>query len=171
MKTFKKLGLAAFAVLTLALTSCNSDEDGGSGGGLPTYINGTVAGVAFETVMSGQAIKQTMGGTQVIMISSSNASTATPTNYDTLHIVLADVTAIGTYTVDTSTQSTLNFVKHTGSSTETWGTNYCAGVTGTITVTTINDDKVEGTFSFTGAKQGSCSDTKVVTAGTFRGTF
>ena len=47
----------------------------------------------------------------------------------------------------------------------------CTVATGTITITAITATKVEGTFSFTGAKDDDCSSHKVVTNGEFRGTF
>lgn len=98
-------------------------------------------------------------------------TSVTATDYHTMTVVLIGVSAPGTYEVNSDTNTTLGYAEETSGTDVSWDTGDCEGASGTITVTTLTDTKVEGTFSFTGANDEACGDQKVVTNGSFRGTF
>lgn len=177
MKTLKKIGFIAFAAFTLVLSSCSSDSDGGGSSSLDTYITAKVDGVSFETAsIQGQsvgvAMKQGTGDMQLITISCGDQTSFDDQNYKAIYIALVGpVTAGSTYQVNSSTNNTLGYTETNGDVDVTWDTGDCENATGTITVTSISDTKIEGTFSFTGSDQNQCSSQKTVTNGKFRGTF
>jgi len=175
MKKMKTFGWAAFAALTLAFTGCSSDDNGGGNSSLDTYITAKVDGNSFETYsINGQSLgvatRSGTGESSAIIISCSNATAVTATQFESIQIALIGITAPGTYQVNANTNSTLGYVMATPTNVS-WDTGDCEGATGTVTITTLNETKVEGTFSFTGAKDDDCASHKVVTNGEFRGTF
>ncbi|AWA28771.1 hypothetical protein HYN48_00950 [Flavobacterium magnum] len=175
MKTFKKIGLTALMALAFVFNSCSSDSDGGGSSSLSTYISAKVDGVAFETAsIQGQsfgvASKSGTGDMQVISVSCTNQSAITSQTYDAMHVILVGpVTAGTTYQVNQDTDHTLGYVEAPGNI--SWDTGDCQNATGSITVTTLTDTKIEGTFNFTGSKDDDCASQKTVTNGKFRGTF
>jgi uncharacterized protein DUF6252 len=177
MKTFKKFGFTALAALAIALSSCSSDSDGGGGSSsLDTYISAKVDGANFETTSFqgqslGVATKSGSGDSQAIIVSCSNATDVTSQNFEAIHIaIIGPVTVGNTYDVNSNTNTTLGYVMANPSNVS-WDTGDCDGATGTITITALTDTKIEGTFTFTGAKDDDCASHKVVTEGEFRGTF
>ncbi|MGK4567094.1 hypothetical protein [Flavobacterium sp. 3HN19-14] len=182
MKNLKKFGFVAFAAMALVLSACSgSDDDGGSGSSLATYINAKVDGVQFKTTSfngqsAGIATKQGSGDQQLIAISCTDASAVGDMEFNGMQVILIGQVAAGqTYQISPTSQSILAYTINTnggGSNNNTeWDTDNCDGATGTVTVTSLSDTKIEGTFSFTGKKENDCSSQKVVTNGSFRGTF
>ncbi|OYU81662.1 MAG: hypothetical protein CFE23_04115 [Flavobacterium sp. BFFFF1] len=168
MKTMKKFGFTAMAALAIALSSCSSDSDGGSGSNAATYINASVDGTAFETFevqgqSSASASRIVSGSDTFITITGVSSTT------DAMEIVLHNITATGTYPAGPSNDLTLVY-SATSSQMAYASDADCTGATGTVTVTSISDTKIEGTFSFTG-KTDDCTGQKAVTNGKFRGTF
>ncbi|MES2544868.1 MAG: hypothetical protein V4548_08275 [Bacteroidota bacterium] len=173
MTTIKKLSLASFAIMTLLLTACSND-DGGSGGGssLPTYITGKVDGVSFTTNLeaAGVATKSGSGASSAIIISCANLTSVAQSEYESIQIALIGITATGTYIVNKDTNNTLGYIEnHTPN--HSWDTGDCSSASGTITVTSISETGIEGTFSFIGSDDDDCTSTKNVTEGHFKGTF
>ncbi|AWI24572.1 DUF6252 family protein [Flavobacterium pallidum] len=177
MKTFKKIGLTALMALALVFNSCSSDSDGGGSSSLSTYISAKVDGTSFETAsIQGQsvgvAMKQGTGDMQLITISCGDQTTITDQDYKAIYIALVGpITAGTTYQVNSTTNNTLGYTETAGDNDVTWDTGDCENATGSITVTSISDTKIEGTFTFTGSKEDACSSQKTVTNGKFRGTF
>jgi len=174
MKTFKRIGLAALTALALVVTSCSSDDGasgGPSGSALDTYVNATVAGAAFETFsIQGVSLGTASKNGTFVTVSGIAKSSATATDSRVITIALMNVTGTGTITFNANTNN--GVLSYFDSATnKSWASGNCDAGTATVNVTTFNDTKIEGTFTFTGADSDNCSSTKVVTNGSFRGTF
>ena len=173
MNKMKFLGRAAIVALAFAMmTSCNNDDNNGSGGSTAngTYIKGKIDGSSWQTLeIQGQsvAIATTMGSgdSRTILINGSGDMTGS----DSMVIQLIGIDSPGTYEINAQTNSLLAYVRT--SEDTSYDTSDCDAATGTVTITTINDTKVEGSFSFTGKVDEDCSQTKSITNGTFRGVF
>ena len=173
MKALKLIGKCLFLSLSMLALSCSSDDDGGGGGSTPdgTYIKAKVDGTQYVTYSisgfsAGVATSSGSGSGRLIMITGSNDM-----NGDTaFSINLLGINSTGTYEIGPDSDSTLAFVL-TGGSGVSYDTSNCAGATGTINITTLSATEVKGTFSFTGKDDENCTDSKSVTAGSFRGVF
>jgi hypothetical protein len=175
MKAIKLIGKCLFLSLSMLALSCSSsDDDGGGGGGSTpsgTYIKAKVDGTQYVTYniqgfSAGVATSSGSGSGRLIMITGGNDMNGNTA----FSINLLGINATGTYDIGPDSDSTLAFVM-TGGSGVSYDTSNCAGATGTINITTLNDTKVEGTFSFTGKDDENCTDSKSVTSGSFRGEF
>lgn len=171
MKTLYKSFFALMAA-TAMLTSCSDDSDGDTGGGnVPstgTYINAKVGSDQFETMSiqgftTGAAAKTGVGESTYITISASSENT------NTMVITMAGVTGEGTYELGPESQT---FVAFADMATDMMyhSSADCANVTGELKVTHYSDEKIEGTFSYTGADD-DCTGSKNVTNGKFRGVY
>lgn len=171
MKTFFK-SIFAFVAATALLISCSDDDGGSTGGGnVPatgTYINAKVGGDQFETmsiqgITTGAAAKSGSGESTYITISASSQDT------NTMVITMVGVTETGTYQLGPDSQTFVAFAD-TGSDMAYHSSADCANVSGEIKVTHYSDEKIEGTFTYTGADD-DCTGTKNVTNGKFRGVY
>lgn len=175
MKNFKTMGLTAFAALSLMLTSCGSDDGGESAGPvgstLDTYVSAKVDGVNFETfAIQGFSLGTASRDGSFVTVTGISQESATATEQKVITIALMDVTGPGTYTLNANTNAGVISYFETATD-KSWDSGNCDAGTATIVVTTFNDTKIEGTFTFTGADGDNCSSTKNVTNGEFRGTF
>ncbi len=169
MKTLKNFGLLAAMVFAVLLTfSCSSDDNGG-GGGNPSgsYLHAKVDGTQFKAEIQGistvGASRIGSGEGQIITII---GGTIDGTNFS---IILRGINIAGTYTLNPDSDSVIAFTTAGGAA--AYGTGICDGATGTLNLTTINEEKIEGTFLFTGKDGEMCSSTKNITEGSFRGIF
>jgi hypothetical protein len=170
MKTLYKTGLAVIAAMAL-FTSCGGDDNESTGGNGPStgsYINAKVDGADFKTMSiqgyTTAAAAKTMAGDQTfITISASSSET------NSMVIALTGITAEGTYNVGPGTENVVSFVDF-ATDTAFNSSEDCSGATGTLKVTHYSEEKIEGTFTFTG-KNDDCSGSKTVTNGKFRGEF
>lgn len=173
MKPITKLSLVAFA---LCLFSCSKDDDNAEiftppAANNPTnasYVTAKVDGYDFSSIIFGtstaQCTRVSPGPDQLITILGGDMSA------NNITVTLYGISAVGTYTVNNTTNSFLNFTP--GSGGVAYATSECESASGTITVTHIDNAKVEGTFSFTGVDTENCSGgSKTVTEGSFRGTY
>lgn len=175
MKNFKTFGLMAFAALSLMLTSCSSDSDGGStgpnGSNLDTYVNAKVDGVNFETFsIQGVSLGTASRDGSFVTVTGISKASATAMEQKMITIALMDVTGPGTYTLNANTNAGVVSYFESGTN-KSWDSGNCDAGTATVIVTTFNDTKIEGTFTLTGADSDNCSSVKNVTNGSFRGTF
>jgi hypothetical protein len=171
MKTLKRIGLLAFTALSLTFVSCGDTEGSGTGIELDTFINAKVDGSDFKTfavgnISAGTAVRS---GNNVSVIGvAKTAHDATESR--TITIVLANITEPGTYNIsNTSIGSRLAYYDSVADT--TWDTTDCEGAAGTVNVTTLSDAIIEGNFAFTGKDDDDCSSQKVITSGSFKGTF
>ena len=185
MKTIKRLSVVFALIVAATISSCGgSDDDAAPVVSIPangTYINATVDGAPFTTVIAGQstggiATRGGSGATSVILVSGTSVNLATMAT-QSINISLIGVNAVGTFNVNnssTTNQSYMSLITTAGAVAGTevvYDTATCSGATGTVIITSLSATKVEGTFSFTGKKSGACSMTKTITAGSFRGVF
>ncbi len=170
MKTLKNFGLLASMVFATVLTfSCSSDDNGGGGSGdiSGSYLHAKVDGTQFKAEVQGfSTVGASRIGTGEGQIISIIGGTIDGTN---VSISLMGINTAGTYTLNPDSDSVMAFT--TAGGIASYGTGICAGSTGTIIISTVNDEKIEGTFSFTGKDGELCSSTKMVTEGKFRGVF
>jgi Family of unknown function (DUF6252) len=172
MKTFKTISKVALIALTVILSSCSKDSSSSSSTPATpsgSYILATVDGASFSTTIAGIS---TASGSR----SGSGASTliqvvGADINSNSIAMNLFGITTTGTYTLNADSDSVIAFTPPTGGA--AYGTGGCAGASGTMNVTFIDNTKIEGTFSFTGKDVDNCatSATKTVTNGSFRCVF
>ncbi|HEY0092176.1 MAG TPA: DUF6252 family protein [Flavobacterium sp.] len=176
MKAFKSLTKFSVVAVFLIVAGCSSDDDDNN---TPTptpstpngtYLKGKVDGTSWQSLeLQGQslavAVTSGEGTGRLIMINGSGDINGS----DSMVINLLGIDAPGTYTINSDSDSVLAYVN---TATETsYDTSDCSGATGTVTITTINTTKVEGTFSFVGKVDEDCSQTKTIAEGQFRGVF
>jgi len=171
MRTIYKTAMVLIAATTL-LTSCSDDDGGSTNPNVPTtgsYISATVAGASFET-LSQQGFNAASSTKQVIGDDTFITITATSAGTNSMVITLMNVTGEGTYDVGPSSD---NAVAYFDTATETAFASSadCAGAEGELKVTHYSDEKIEGTFTFTGKNDDDCSQSKNVTNGSFRGIY
>ncbi|MFY0483391.1 hypothetical protein ACI6PS_12380 [Flavobacterium sp. PLA-1-15] len=174
MKNFKKIGYMAFAALSLMFTSCGSDDGGETvlpGSNLDTYVNAKVDGVNFETFsVQGISLGTASRDGSFVTVTGISQESVTATEQKVITIALMDVTGPGTYTLNANTNAGVLSYFETATD-KSWDSGNCDAGTATVVVTMLNDTKIEGTFTFTGADGENCNSTKNVTNGSFRGTF
>lgn len=171
-KTFSKLALVVFAVI---ISSCNKDDaPAPAQSQIPatgSYITAKIDGADFTTTIFGvstaTANRVGTGPNALIQV------LGTDLGGNNISITLADLNIIAgqTYTLNPSLDgSVMAYVSTTSGG--AYGTGICEGSIGTLVVTTYDNTKIEGTFSFTGKDGENCSATpKVITSGSFRGVF
>jgi hypothetical protein len=172
MKTLKSISKLALVVFAVVLSSCSKDSDSSSSNQATpsgSYINARVDGASFSTTIAGVSTasgsRSGMGDSTLIQVLGSDMSA------NSIAINLLGITATGTYTLNGDSDSVIAFTPATGGA--AYGTGGCSGATGTLNVTFIDNDKIEGTFSFTGKDVDNCatSATKTVANGSFRCIF
>ncbi len=157
--------------MAVAVMSCSSDDDGGNGGGSTpggTYVKAKVGGTMNETyriqgISVATAITNGTGDGRLIMIGGSIDQMGTKA----WSINLLGINAEGEYSIGPDSNSTVAYVENQVS----YDNSNCAGATGTVNITHIDDEKVEGTFSLTAKNDEDCSQTRTITEGSFRGVF
>lgn len=165
MKTFKTVRKSIFvAASLLILASCNKDDAPAANptGLTSSFVNGKVAGVSYASIVT-TCSKTGSGSSVVVNILGGDIAG------NSLTLVLFGITAPGTYTIDNSTDSVLNYSPSTGGI--AYSTGECENATGTVTVTAYDQTHIEGTFSFIGKDPENCSASKTITEGTFKGIY
>lgn len=175
MKTITNF--AKFGILSIALflSSCSGDDDSTpvtETSNVPTtgsYITAKVDGSTFSSIIYGvtsaTASRVGTGVGALITVLGANQ------NADSIAISLLGITATGTYEISPNTDSIMAFTPVSGGL--SYSTGECAGTVGSVTITYIDNSKIEGTFSFKGKDSDTCetSAMKTVTEGSFRGVF
>ncbi|MEE4260074.1 MAG: DUF6252 family protein [Bacteroidales bacterium] len=157
MKSKNLLSMLLIAGIVL-LMSCNKNDDDtgpiGSNGSISLKVDGST----WNASLSVQAVNA--GGVINVTGSDSNAKQA--------GITLYGITETGTYKVGPPNQGNmLRWTEGLGQ-TQTFQANGVIG-DGTITVTELTDNKIKGTFSFTGFSTEQTS--KQITEGKFEANF
>jgi hypothetical protein len=169
MKTFQTSLRSIFVAASLILlASCSKDD--APVNNIPvvpansSYVRGTVAGAAYSSLIASCSVAGS-GTDRIITILGGDMGA------NSLTVVLYGIDAPGSYSVNNTTNSVLNYSP--GSGGVAYSTGECDAASGTITITAIDATHVEGTFSFTGKDTENCDTgaTKTVTNGTFKGVF
>lgn len=169
LKRFGKIGIMAMA---LVVASCSDDDDNGGGGpsgNAGGFISAKVDGQQFNSleiqgVSTVVATRTTSMVGELIMIQGSSS------DMKSVVINLLGITATGTYTISPENDGSVLAYVETAES-MSYDTSNCSGATGTITITKLDSEVIEGTFSFVGKVDESCSQSKNITDGSFRGKF
>ena len=169
MKSFKSISKLVLVVCAVVLSSCSKDSDSSSSNpSTPSgsYIAAKVNGANFSTTIAGvsTASGSRSGSGDFTLIQVIGADM----NGNSIAINLLGITATGTYALNADSDSVIAYTPPTGEA--AYGTGGCSGASGTMNVTFIDNEKIEGTFSFTGKDVNNCetSATKTVTNGSFR---
>jgi len=160
MKTIKTTFVVLFtAVLSI---SCNKSDDASTTVANDNFIRCKVDGVNYE--ITGNQIfnyKDASG----FNISFNN--TVLTTGID---MALSGVPAVQTYTCNPSNITTVGRLQYR--SPDIYSTAFCAGSSGIVTITSVNGNTVQGTFSFSGKRLLMCTQAaKAITDGTFKITY
>lgn len=174
MNTFKSISKLVLVGLTVLLSSCSKDDDNSSptpANLAPTsgsYITAKVDGADFSSVIFGvsTATANRIGTGEDTMIIVLGGDLAT----NSISINLMGISAPGTYPLNPSLDGTaIGYVSSNAAA--SWDTGNC-DASGTLTVTALDNTKIEGTFSFVGKNGENCTAAaKNITNGAFRGVF
>jgi len=173
MKTIQTFGKLFIAASIILLSSCSSDDNNNTPvTPIPvqansSFVQGKIDGASFSSFIFGTSAascsRSGTGADAIITILGADMTA----NSITVH--LHGIAAVGSYTVNSSTDSLLNYSP--GSGDFAYATGACDGASGTINVTVVDATHIEGTFSFVGKDAENCSATKTITEGTFKGVF
>ncbi|MDP2161516.1 MAG: hypothetical protein Q8K02_13605 [Flavobacterium sp.] len=144
----KKLILSVFA--TFVLFACSSDDDGGSNNGGDIFITFKVNGTTYNMEpYTSASLQVEIGADQGINASYRAISLLMPTDYE-----------LGSHSItDSWDEDAYNASFSQGDIT-------IDAVSGTLVITTINDDFIQGTFNFTGEDEDGM--TYNITEGSFK---
>jgi uncharacterized protein DUF6252 len=170
-QTFGKLFLTASAVL---LSACSSDDNNNGTPVNPnpvpanaSYVKGKVDGASFTSLIFGTSTATcsrsgTGSGAYITILGGDMAA-------NSITVYLHGIATVGTHTVNSGTDSLLNYSP--GSGEFAYNTGNCDAASGTINITAVDETHIEGTFSFVGKDTEDCSATKTITEGSFKGVF
>ena len=170
IQMFAKTGLVAAAFFLTACSGDDGDNNGnpGGSGNAGSFIEGEVDGVQFNNLeIQGQSLAvATTSGTgagRLIMVTGSD------TNTNAMSVIMLGITQTGEYTINSEDDGTV--LAYIPVDSPSYDTSNCAGATGTLNITHIDETKVEGTFNFVGKVDENCGQSKTITSGSFRGVF
>jgi major membrane immunogen (membrane-anchored lipoprotein) len=172
MKSIKHISFAIVLALTTILSSCSSSDDGGGG------FNGPATGNFLKASNFMSEGSTTSGSYNSGALVLQGVTTAGKSINIQLY-ALDGTLETGTFNVSATNESdaytgSLTYIEvNTSTFTAmTYNSQLCDNANGTIVITHIDSDKIEGTFSFTGKElreDESCSGgTKSITNGSFR---
>lgn len=161
------LALALLAATTTVVTACGSDDTAGPTPGGSKSMEASVAGVQWTA--NPLAITAVRSGT-VLTIAGSDIKAGTTTQ---ININLPNVTAPGTFQLNPNFAGQLALLTVTTGTTPSVWTTALSPATGSISITTLNAERVAGTFSFTAQASAGTPATgqRAVTSGTFNIAF
>lgn len=171
MKTFKSISKLVLVALTVVLSSCSKDDDNAAPAPATpsgSYITAKVDGADFSSIIFGvsTATANRIGTGQDLLITVLGGDLAS----NSISINLLGISAPGTYPLNPSLDgTTIGYVS--SSAATSWDTGNC-DASGTLTITTLDNTKIEGTFSYVGKDGENCTAAgKNITNGSFRGVF
>ncbi len=158
----RQLLALALLVTTMAVSACGSDKGTGPTPGGSKSMQATVAGAQWAA--NPLAITAARSGT-VLTIAGSDLKAGTTTQ---ITINLPNVTGTGTFQLNPNFAGQLAMLNvSTGTTLAAWTTALSPG-TGSISITTLTDARVAGTFNFTAqASAAPATGQRVVSSGTF----
>lgn len=166
MKNITKISTLFLALfISVSLSSC-SDDDGGGGSGTPSgeFVKAKVNGEDFASSTSYDLVAASNPTSSALVVQGSNSSG------EAIQLMLMNFDGVGTYDVSNMLNGQAMYTianPFTSYSSAAEG-----GASGEIEITLIDDEKVEGTFSFTGRKaEEGATETVTVTEGQFRANF
>ena len=159
------------ALATVSLTSCSSDDDGGSAGGAASgTLSAKIDGASWQSLEISSSATIANNGQNLIIIATNSDGKAfsfTVFGYD----------GVGTYDLDGSVISNVNVASYTetdvdlnnpqNSTTEIWQAPYDNSAVGFLKVAEETDTKLIGTFQFTCKNLNGDQSVKTITDGSF----
>lgn len=167
MKTFTRLSYVLFLSISLCFVSCSGDDDNGSaGGGSGEYVKAKVDGKNFSSSTSYDLVAASRPTSNAMAIQGSN------NEGHAIQITLFAFDGEGTYNVGDQLIGQALYTKASTTSLISYSSAAGGGANGEVTITYIDDEKVEGTFSFKGRKaEEGATEMVEVTNGKFRAKF
>ena len=168
LNAFKTIAKSGFLAAALILTACSDDNNSSGTGGSGSFIKGKVDGVQFNSLeIQGQSLAVATtsgtGASRLIMVTGSDM------DQNTMSVIMLGIDAVGEYTIDVNDDGSV--LAYIPANSPSHDTSNCDGATGTLNITTINDERVVGTFNFVGKDDENCTSSKTITSGSFRGVF
>lgn len=149
-----------FLALAAMVASCGGSSPTGPGGLTGDGLVAKIGGTSFGTTTVGAANHSVAGGYVISAVSSSGS------NAQSITLLLTNIPGPGTYPLGTGAGvagGTAIYVSNSAG----WGTAL-TGDAGTVTLTTVSDTRITGSFSFTAdASTGGATGTKSVSNGAF----
>jgi hypothetical protein len=160
--------LITLAILFIALSiiSCNKDDDSNPSTPLPAtkdnFIRCKVDGIAYE-ITGDQIFNYKDASGFNIAYKNTIATTG-------IDIALFGVPIVQTYTCNSTNLTTVGRLQY--DSPNIYSTAFCATSLGIVTITSVNGNTIQGTFSFSGKRLLMCiQPSKVITEGSFKITY
>ncbi|MGB1308382.1 MAG: DUF6252 family protein [Oceanihabitans sp.] len=168
MKTLKNLFLLLLSISMFTLTSCSSDDDGGSNGGASSgTISAKVDGSNFSSLEISSSATIANNGLNLIIIGSNSSGKA-------ITLTINGYEGVGTYEISggnifvaSASYSETDVSNPTNPSTETWQSPYEDSILGEINISEETDTKIKGTFSFMCKNTLNDNSIKDITDGSF----
>jgi hypothetical protein len=165
MRNLKQFMLLIMTVSLFTLTSCSTDDDGGSGGN---------AGAGTMTAkVDGTTVTSIDLASQATLVTATSSLILQGTNSEGRGYVITinGYEGVGTYEIDGGSLalSTAIYIETdiaNPANTQSWLAPYEAAVNGTVSVSEESDNNVKGTFEFTGQNANDMS-LKAITEGSF----
>lgn len=172
MRNLKQIMLFVMMGSLLTITSCSSDdESGGDAGSGDEFLTAKIDGADFAAAQSPAVIVGAQSVSGVLAVQGGD------NNGNTFSIAIPSYTGVGIYKTgdNISNQNGIMYLEISGSTPNSWASNFATsavgGLTpGTIEVTSDDGTTIEGTFSFDGYNASDMT-TKVVTQGAFKAIF
>jgi hypothetical protein len=153
--TIRSLGYALLLLSALGfLAACGSDDGPTAQSPGQGSINATINGSAWAVSTPFTSAQNNVGGAVFVI------TAADPNQTYGLAISLSEFAGAGTYEIRPGFPLRMAVV--TLGTEQGWGTQY-SEVPGTITITSLTDSRVTGTFSFTAEPSPSSSQTETLT--------
>ena len=156
-------------VFGLTATSCTDDDDGGSGGNTPPgTMSAKIDGNNYqssEMLSSATKTSNGFGGSETLtLLGNTNEG-------KTINITILSFDGTGTYEIggDSSITVTASYIEvntSNPSQSQTWQSPFDDTVSGTIDISSDENDNVQGTFEFT-AQNSNDDSIKEITDGSF----
>ncbi len=140
----QKIKVALLAIMTVFTFSCSSDDDNNNGGGQAsdeTYIN-------FK--IDGEQVNMIEPGTITSMMASISASENTGSDIRNINFTIPVDATVGTHALTDASPADLTAYSVQYS----YGDLWFDATSGTFTITSIGEEYMEATFSFTGEYEG-----------------
>lgn len=152
MKSMLKYSFVLFCAIALSACDSNSDSDNNDNGGGSGKMTATIDGTGWNAA-SATATKISAFGITSLTIAGADASATSMT------LSFVAVAGPGTFDLDSGNLASMSYTPDAAS-------GPFISTVGSATITTLNDDKVKGTFSFEGTRF-SDGATVAIVNGTF----
>ncbi|MDH7913251.1 DUF6252 family protein [Winogradskyella sp. SYSU M77433] len=171
MKKLNQILLLIMTVSAVTFTSCSSSDDGGGGGNAPSgTLVAKVDGTNYESWEISSSATVANNGQNLIIIASNsdgNAFSFTIFGYEGVGTYDFDGSSINNFNTGSYSETAVDLNNPQNSTTEMWQAPYDNSMVGSLSVSEETDDKLIGTFEFTGKNLNGDQSVKTITEGSF----